>query len=160
MILAISILIGSLLMLWLVAGGENRADGSGRFLSVRRIYGLGGTDYLIRRYLVPRNRYLNVYLHRFLGSDDDRALHDHPWTSVSMVLKGRLIEHLPGGERRVIGRGDFSYREPTFQHRIELPEGETALTLFITGPVVRKWGFVCPGGWIASERYDSNGGCG
>lgn len=65
MILAISILIGSLLMLWLVAGGENRADGSGRFLSVRRIYGLGGTDYLIRRYLVPRNRFLNVYLHRF-----------------------------------------------------------------------------------------------
>lgn len=30
--------------------------------------------YLLRWYIIP----LNVYLHKFMRSDDDRALHDHP----------------------------------------------------------------------------------
>ena len=41
---------------------------------------IGGADrpYMRRWYLVPKNTQLNVYLHHFRRSDDDRALHDHP----------------------------------------------------------------------------------
>ncbi len=149
----------SIFTLWLLIGGRNKNNGVGSFLSCRKITGLDGSEYLVRRYLLPRNKLLNIYLHRFLGSDDDRALHDHPWFSISCVLKGRLIEHRPDGTSRAIRRGKLTIRHPKYQHRIELPEGETATTLFITGPVVRTWGFVCPKGWIAWNEYGSKGGC-
>ena len=146
-------------LLWLVFGSRRKNNGVGGFLSCRRISGLNGSDYLIRRYLLPRNRFLNIYLHEFLGSDDDRALHDHPWYSASIVLKGQLIEHLPNQGNRMIKSGKVTIRGPRFQHRIELPAGKTAVTLFITGPVVRTWGFVCPKGWMSWKQYGGSGGC-
>ena len=159
MIQTVLLLLICLFIVWLVIGGRGRDNGVGRFLSYRRISGLDGSDYLIRRYLLPRNKILNIYLHRFLGSDDDRALHDHPWYSISCVLKGRLIEHRSDGSTREIRQGAIAIRSPRFQHRIELPSGETATTLFITGPVVRTWGFVCPQGWISWREYGGRGGC-
>ncbi len=152
-------LLASVFAVWLALGGRRRNNGVGSFLSCRRIAGLDGGDYLIRRYLLPRNTLLNIYLHNFLASDDDRALHDHPWYSVSLVLKGRLIEHRSNGACREIRRGKITVRSPKFQHRIELPENEVATTLFITGPVVRTWGFVCPKGWVSWNEYGKQGGC-
>ena len=159
MILTILLLPICFLIVWFAIGGRGKDNGVGKFLSCRRITGLDGSDYLIRRYLLPRNKFLNIYLHKFLGSDDDRALHDHPWYSISCVLKGRLIEHRSDGSTREIRRGKIAIRSPRFQHRIELPGGETAKTLFITGPVVRTWGFVCPQGWISWNEYGNRGGC-
>lgn len=101
--------------------------------------------YLSRWYLIPRNRWLNVYLHRFDGSDEDRALHDHPWPSVSAMLRGRLTEVTESG-RKVIRAGAVRFRLPSFAHRLEYM-GVTTWTLFITGPRVREWGFHCPNGW-------------
>ena len=153
------VFLGIVFLCWLAFGSRRRPNGVGGFLTVRRITGLDGSEYLIRRYLLPRNRLLNIYLHKFLGSDDDRALHDHPWYSLSITLKGRLIEHLPGNNRRTITAGGITLRSPKFQHRIELPAGESAVTLFMTGPVIRKWGFICPRGWISWEKYGMNNGC-
>ena len=144
---------------WFAFAGRGKNDGVGSFLSRRKISGLDGSDYLVRRYLVPRNRFLNIYHHKFLGSDDDRALHDHPWYSLSLVLSGELIEHKADGSARQIRRGKFTFRKPQFQHRIELPAGGSASTLFITGPVLRTWGFICPNGWTSWRDYSSKGGC-
>ena len=46
---------------------------------------IGGAErpYLRRWWVIPRNRLFNVYLHQFLRSDDDRALHDHPWLTAA-----------------------------------------------------------------------------
>lgn len=110
---------------------------------------VGGAEdpYLRRWWLIPRNAVLNVYLHQFLRSDDDRALHDHPWPSVSLLLAGGYLEHTPGARKRWFGPGAVIVRRPRAAHRIEiLPRGQ-AWTLFITGPRVRLWGFHCPGGW-------------
>ena len=36
----------------------------------------------------------NLYLHEFSRSDDDRALHDHPWLfNLSVLLSGTYVEH-------------------------------------------------------------------
>lgn len=51
--------------------------------------------YLFRWFIIPKNRFFNIYLHRFMRSDDDRALHDHPWWSIGMLLSGRYLEHVP-----------------------------------------------------------------
>ena len=53
--------------------------------------------YMHRWWLIPRNPVFNVYLHRFLRSDDDRALHDHPWPSLSILLHGSYREHVERG---------------------------------------------------------------
>lgn len=106
-----------------------------------------GEDYLRRWWVNPRNQRANVYLHEFGRSDDDRALHDHPWPNTSFLLQGRYIEHTPAG-RFVRNAGDVVAREATALHRIELFPGERALSLFMTGEKVREWGFACPQGWV------------
>ncbi|MDZ7823006.1 MAG: hypothetical protein U5K75_02470 [Ahrensia sp.] len=58
---------------------------------------IGGAEdpYMRRWFIIPRNRWFNIYLHEIVRSDDDRALHDHPWWSLSLVLDGQMLEVLP-----------------------------------------------------------------
>lgn len=97
---------------------------------------------LERWHVVPRNPFGNVYLHRFLRSDDDRALHDHPWDNHTLVLDGCYLEHLESGETATRFAGDTVERSAHRAHRVEIIDGP-AITLFFTGPVVRDWGFWC-----------------
>ncbi|MDD2878559.1 MAG: hypothetical protein PHZ23_15175 [Acidiphilium sp.] len=117
---------------------------------------IGATDnpYLKRWILLPRNRFWNIYVHRFLQSDDDRALHDHPWPSVSVLLDGQYLEHLPGGRTVLHGQGAIILRSAKSAHRIELTSGPV-WTLFIIGPHVRDWGFLCPQGWRHWREFTS-----
>lgn len=99
-----------------------------------------------------------VYVHQFRRSDDDRALHDHPWLcNASILLAGSYTEHTisAGGihRRTVLTAGDVCIRLGSAPHRIELHDGP-CWTLFIAGPVVRDWGFHCPDqGWIPWQRF-------
>lgn len=99
--------------------------------------------YLQRWWILPRNEHLNVYLHRFLRSDDERALHDHPWPNFSWLIEG--VFH-----RRA---GDKVDRAATSRHRIELIDGQPATSLFFTGPKEREWGFHCPQGWVHWQEF-------
>lgn len=105
-----------------------------------------GDDYLKRWWVVPRNQFDNTYLHEILRSDDDRAFHDHPWNNSTLVLDGEYIEHTPTGSF-VRKAGDYIQRPATTLHRLEIPDGGRAITLFTTGPKIREWGFDCPQGW-------------
>jgi hypothetical protein len=123
---------------------------------------LGSPDdqQLQRWFIVPRNEVSNCYLHRFLRSDDDRALHDHPWDNRSWVLSGEYLEHCDDGTARYRAKGDIIERSAAQAHRIELVNGP-AVTLFFTGPLIREWGFHCPQGWrhwkdFVSEQDGSN----
>jgi hypothetical protein len=111
-----------------------------------------GDNYLRRWWVVPRNKGCNVYLHEMLHSDDDRALHDHPWDNTSFILDGGYIEHTPDGvfERKT---GDVINRKATDSHRLEVPNGGRAVSLFLTGPIVREWGFHCPQGWRVWHEF-------
>lgn len=121
-------------------------------------FAVGGAEpYMLRWWVIPRNRYCNVYLHKFLRSDDDRALHDHPWSSVSVLLAGDLEEMYLDGDRRrlrAIAKGDIVYRSSTFAHRL-IVDKPGAMTLFITGRWVRHWGFHCPAGWRHWQEYSA-----
>lgn len=105
-----------------------------------------GEGYLLRWWIVPRNRFCNVYLHRINRSDDDRALHDHPWRNLSILLRGAYREVTPEGSR-VRRAGAIVLRRATQLHRLEVVDGPV-WTLFVTGPRVREWGFQCPQGWV------------
>lgn len=130
---------------------------------------IGGDEdpYLKRWLVVPRNKFpFNIYLHKFCRSDDDRALHDHPWPWWSFIIWGSYIEYFEGGSRR---RPAFSLarRPATDAHRVELdpipgatgfrPKGKPVWTLFFTGKKQRAWGFHCPGGWMHWEKFTEGG---
>jgi hypothetical protein len=130
---------------------------------------IGGKDrpYLRRHWLLPRNRFFNVYVHQFLRSDDDRALHTHPWLfNASWLLEGRYIEWVPsksGGPLYPIPRflfaGQWKFRWGDASHRIQLyrePHELPCWTVFITGPRVREWGFHCPKGFIPWQRFTAS----
>lgn len=110
-----------------------------------------GPGYMHRWYIIPRNRYFNIYLHKIIKDDDDRALHDHPWWSLSVLLKGSLLEILQDRERHPV-RFMPLLRSPTLAHRLEVVNGPV-WTLFITGPRVREWGFYCPKGWVRWDLF-------
>lgn len=122
--------------------------------------------YMLRWWIIPRNDHFNIYYHQILHDDDDRALHDHPWDSLSFMVKGGVREITESGPR-LIWPGEVTFREAKMAHRLELVEGEPAETLFITGPRVREWGFHCPKGWLHWRQFvnpDAEGevgrGCG
>ncbi|WP_088183945.1 cupin domain-containing protein [Sphingobium sp. Z007] len=108
---------------------------------------IGDPVYLERWWIIPRNEQQNVYLHRILRDDDDRALHDHPWENVSYVIAGSYREITPAGTF-IRQPGDVITRAATALHRLELIDGEPCVSLFFTGQKVREWGFDCPKGWV------------
>jgi len=117
--------------------------------------------YLLRWWVIPRNRRFNIYLHCFCRSDDDRALHDHPWRNMSILLSGSYIEHMSGGVQKLRKpwRPWAFWRLPVRRaesaHRVELIDGRRVWTLFVTGPVCREWGFHCPQGWRHHKEFIS-----
>ncbi len=119
---------------------------------------IGGREdpYLLRWYVIPRNRFFNIYLHEMYRSDDDRALHDHPWFWASFILRSYYTERsiLAGGRfrDRDYFAGSLRFHGPRYAHRLMMPghssrATDRPLTLFITGPRLRDWGFHCERGW-------------
>lgn len=117
--------------------------------------------YMLRWWKIPRNWAFNIYYHIVLRSDDDTAHHDHPWWSFSLVLDGGYWEHSYDRnghlQKKWFGPGSMQFRwTGSKAHRLvlqshihdmseqgnittqELP----ATTIFITGPVLRRWGFI------------------
>lgn len=127
--------------------------------------------YMERWWLIPRNWAFNIYVHIVRRSDDDRALHDHPWWSLSIVLEGGYYEETieAGGVHRRVWRGPGSVkfrRTGSMAHRLELfrytnlpgaldDEEQPCKTIFITGPVLRRWGFHHPSGWVDAYDWDA-----
>lgn len=125
------------------------------------VVGHDGDDYLHRWYVIPRNKILNIYLHRFLRSDQDEQLHDHPWLfNASVMLDGEYVEETVanGGVHHKVLRkaGQWKLRFGPAPHRVELPSGD-CWTLFVTGPVYRTWGFHCKNGWRDFKTFLSTG---
>ena len=113
-----------------------------------------GDDYLHRWWIIPRNEQVNVYLHDIRKSDDDRAMHDHPWANTSYLIFGSYIEHTPEGTF-LREAGDVVQRPAHALHRLEVIPGERAVSLFVTGPKVREWGFACEHGWVHWQDFTS-----
>lgn len=130
--------------------------------------------YMDRWWRVPRNWATNCYFHIVRRSDDDRALHDHPWWSFSIVLEGGYYEHTiaEGGihHREWFGPGRMKFRWTGRKaHRLELQtavvhqpghgvpylQESPARTIFITGPVLRRWGFHDTRQWVDAYDWDA-----
>ncbi|MCB1875406.1 MAG: hypothetical protein KDH88_05470 [Chromatiales bacterium] len=115
-------------------------------LPCRIINGDDGQPYLERYYLFRLGGW-TVYLHRFVASDPDRGLHDHPWSrAFGVLLSGGYRELRLGPQNQIrerrLGPGRFNLVKGEDFHRILLSPGERAWTLFAHGPRTKGWGFM------------------
>jgi len=145
------------------------------------VIGPRDNPYLHRWHVLPKNDIFNIYLHFFFRPDDDRALHDHPWLNMSILVGGGYVEHVPDQAaikrnrerdlRKILGggyqphetvgvigierkQGYIYVRGARAKHRIELvPGAPKPTTFFITGPKVREWGFWCPQGFVHWRKF-------
>ena len=100
----------------------------------------------IERFHVIDSRSVSIRFHHWLSSDDGRAPHDHPWNNGTMLLAGSLLEHTAGAVHQLEPHAVIT-RAATDAHIIEL-QSPDAWTLFVTGPVIRPWGFHTAAGWV------------
>lgn len=121
--------------------------------------------YMKRWHLVGPNRLLSVYVHCILRDDDDRALHDHRSATLSLILSGDYREVVPESwekwklfgyrDTRTLQRksGDVVFRRAAAPHRLEMGESKAVVTIFVTGPTWRTWGFWLKDGWVPHFEY-------
>ena len=119
-------------------------------LPCRIINGDDGRPYLERYHLFRLPFGGNAYIHRFVASDPDRGVHDHPWPwSVGMILSGgyqeeRLHNNENGSclRTREMKPARINWIRGDDFHRIVIPEGREAWTLFAHGRKYKNWGFL------------------
>jgi len=116
-----------------------------------RLIHRGENERYLERYWLGKKAGLIHYLHRFVASDCDEWVHDHPFGfSIAIVLTGgyteeRLIDFCPEqGWRfrmRDLHPGSINIILSRDFHRIVKAKPNT-WTLFIHRPRVKSWGFL------------------
>lgn len=114
-----------------------------------------GVQRLYMRRWTLRLPWFTVRLHHIVLDDVDRALHDHPWSFVSLVLRGTYDEERPAGRTRR-RPGTIAYRRATDLHRVTLAT-DAVWTLVVTGRHRRTWGFRTDDGWVPWYEYAGAG---
>lgn len=112
-----------------------------------------------------RTRWFGVYLHRIESPDPGDFMHDHPWSFVSLILRGGYVERrcLARDVASPIARRGSEMVRHYARHlnRVRLDEchqiiavEENTWTLVLSGPVRREWGFYTTAqtGWT---RHDA-----
>lgn len=76
----------------------------------------------------------NAFLHHWkLGPDTPESFHDHPRWSITVCLKGKIIERTPWGER-LLTPGSMVVRSRKYIHGFEIPKDAGEVwTLFVVG---------------------------
>lgn len=128
-------------------------------------------------------RNIAIRAHTILRSDADRHLHDHPSWSLSVVLEGgywEVLEPTPYALQRqriyerlldclttetpdadlcarygIIWRGPGAIvlRRATDFHRLILPKGSIAKSIFVMGKKSNSWGFLTSNGKVYWRTY-------
>jgi hypothetical protein len=146
-----------------------------RLISFTDIRNEAGDLYLRRFYIYRGKHRPHIYLHHIMRSDEDRALHDHPWAFLSIMLKGSYTEVTPytGQNVECVSdvRFDRCYGGPVVEekisalaivrhnaadrHRLILRPGFTVWTLVFAGEREREWGFWGKGIFIHWKKWNS-----
>jgi len=95
-----------------------------------------------------------IRLHKFYRSDDDRALHDHPWRFITFPFSTYQEYQERPGEPNVlvdVTRFRFHYRPAQHKHRVVV--SKPSWTFIITGMHIREWGFWPTSGWVHWSKF-------
>lgn len=117
----------------------------------------------LTRFFLVNTRWFGIYLHRINRQDFDREPHDHPWTFVSLVLRGWYVEERRDhrGTRTESLRTwlSLAWRHYSAAHRITMVAPHT-WTLILRGRDRRAWGFYLEDQrgftlWVPWQRFEA-----
>lgn len=121
---------------------------------------VGHPEPMLIRYILFRVPAIGIYLHKFVRSDYERALHDHPWPFLSILLGSYVEVHdqtIDGKEVQVLHKKwSVLLRPAEWRHRVIIDR--PVWTILIVGRRCRKWGFHLASGWCWWRRYDPEKG--
>lgn len=99
----------------------------------------------LKRWRIIQTPWWALYLHRMDGPDSRLTLHDHPWSFVSIILRGGYWEHRLEPRTRKIFRRHRTrinvMRRDDF-HAIESIDRTPTWTLLFVGKRRRTWGYL------------------
>lgn len=127
----------------------------------------------LHRWFVIRTERFALFIHKFVRSDEDRALHDHPWSFLVVPIWRGYVEHsdreevtfepdgtqlrkvtlLRPSKRRVWPILGARFRRAEYRHRVELIDGKPSWSLFFRFRSRRTWGFWPTSGFIAWNKW-------
>jgi hypothetical protein len=83
----------------------------------------------------PWWRPFNMFLHCWRPDHDGEEFHDHSRWSITICLRGRLLERMPQREPRPLTPGSIVFRSHKAIHAFDIPKGHSGKTwtLFIVG---------------------------
>lgn len=109
------------------------------------------------RWHIFRWRGWQLALHKWLLSDNDRALHDHSGDNISIILNRGYWEVIGVGgiwhQWKLRRPGVPYFRKAETPHRVVLHDDRPVWTLWLRWPPRRQWGFHCPKGWIHWKKF-------
>lgn len=108
----------------------------------------------LTRWRIVQTPWCALYLHRMERPDSRPTLHDHPWSFVSIILRGgyteerlNLQDRLP--RRRIIRRVNVMRRDDA--HYIAELHRPKVWSLLLVGKRRRTWGYWEPSTWAFGE---------
>jgi len=108
-------------------------------------------NYLTRWRLIQTPLF-GIYLHRFDTPDPRPTLHDHPWSFVSVVLRGGYSERRNYEDWSAVPIRHINAKPATGLHWISRLHRVPTWTLMFVGRRQREWGYLDRDGtWT---RYD------
>lgn len=144
--------------------GDGRRSPRWAFMERFTIPCLDGTDYLVRLRMV-QTPWCGVYLHDIHKDDGDRSPHNHPWSFLSIVLRGRYTERVysnpldnPGHYVEKTHRSCSVHRMGRVAaHRITYATPGLK-TLILVGRRRASWGFFVDGRYVDWSDYERRWG--
>ena|SRR5579864_2536917 len=94
------------------------------------------------RYQILKTRWFNIYVHRLVAPTAHKECHNHPWSFLTIILRGGYRETLDGVYWNTYGPGTILYRKAEQHHNVTTDPGVVSWSLLFTGPNRRIWGFV------------------
>lgn len=111
-----------------------------------------------QRYRFIETKAFRVYLHRISASDEDKDMHDHPWSFRSLILKGSYTEtwttppNWDNPQTRTVRPGDVVKHHHWDAHKLTL-NTPVVWTLVLTGDKSHDWGYQTEQGWVDHRDY-------
>jgi hypothetical protein len=101
-------------------------------------------DPMLVRWRIIQTPYGALYLHKFLRGDSDPFVHDHPWSFLSIILKGGYTEARRHNKTYLLYKHHvtrFNLMHRYDAHYIMELDRTPTWSLLLVGPRKRTWGF-------------------
>lgn len=110
------------------------------------------TDVYMRRWRIFYNKKIGgLRVHNIIKGDSDRHLHDHPFSFLSLIIKGGYVEQY-GNKSIAHTRWAFIRRAAKSFHRIKQVQEDT-WSVVLHGPVTNDWGFLVNKTKVSADTY-------